>query len=510
MFHFPIVMALHKSGNDTGTALLAREARKKPVGSSPLSPEDAQASAENTVTFKTSDGVSLRGVPARMRRHAAVVELYSPIATPRLSESLADFKIILQGREIYSGHAVVGNIVDAGTKIICEVSLELLDWIDLDLLLAVRQGQAEKEIKNFLDEWQKSFCILDEFKIAVANMQTFFRDLRLLLDRTELRFQAQSPSSRQEIEPEVLSRLETAILPAIDSLFEKFEEVAQRIREDDQSPAMNYMRQHLHPLILCAPFANNTFNKPRGYAGDFQMVNMIERNGFEGESFFAKIIHRWFVKQPPAEAHRNRIRYLVGCLEKEVHRAVRAGRPAKILNFACGPAAEVGHFISNSILAGDAEFTLQDQDEQALNQCQQSVSRHINKRRIDTLVTCQRKSIFQLVKESQQTPAATPKKQFDLVYCAGLFDYVAENTCKQLTDIFYSLVSPGGLLLVTNVNSNNPLRFGMEHLLDWHLIYRNEAEIRALAPAAARENVCVRADETGVNLFLEVRKPDHV
>ncbi len=87
---------------------------------------------------------------------------------------------------------------------------------------------------------------------------------------------------------------------------------------------------------------------------------------------------------------------------------------------------------------------------------------------------------------------------------------MAENTCKQLTDIFYDLVRPGGLLLVTNVNSTNPLRYGMEHLLDWHLIYRNEKEMRVLTPEkASAENARVYADETGVNLFLEVRKPEY-
>jgi extracellular factor (EF) 3-hydroxypalmitic acid methyl ester biosynthesis protein len=50
----------------------------------------------------------------------------------------------------------------------------------------------------------------------------------------------------------------------------------------------------------------------------------------------------------------------------------------------------------------------------------------------------------------------------------------------------------------------------MECLLDWHLIYRSEADMRALAPEKAPpENLRVYVDETGVNLLLEVRKPDH-
>ena len=497
-------MSRHRNGSGNTPLVLTREPRKKAAAlKAPASFGDDGA------TFKTSEGIGLRGTVARMQRHGAVCELYSPAVTPRLSESLTGFKIVLQGHEIYSGRAVVRNVVDAGTKIVCEVTLDLLDWVDLDLLPAFREGQADAEIKKFLDEWQKSYRISADFKIAIANMQTFFHDLRLLLDRTELRFQAQSPSYKQEAEQKILAQLAGAVLPLMDFLFETFEEIARGISEEDRAPYMNYMRQHLHPLMLSAPFANNTFNKPRGYAGDFDMVNMIERDGFEGESLFAKIIHRWFVRQPPAQAHRNRIEYMANCIETEVDRAVRMGRSARILNFACGPAAEVQRFVTRSVLAGHAEFTLQDFDDGALAYCQRTLFQIFNKRRLDTMASFQKKSIFQLIKDSQ-TPVSTQQEQYDLVYCAGLFDYLTESACKQLVDIFYDLVLPGGLLLVTNVNSTNPLRYGMEHLLDWHLIYRDETEIRALTPDKAfAEDVSVHADETGVNLFLRIRKPEN-
>jgi extracellular factor (EF) 3-hydroxypalmitic acid methyl ester biosynthesis protein len=501
----PSDMNQHQSGNGNPMAILSRESRKKPA--TPASKPGSMA-GEDGVSFKTSEQIPLRGTVARIQRHAMVCELYSPKVIPRLSESLTDFKIILQGREVYSGHAIVNNIVDAGTKIICETSLDLLDWADLDLLVAFREGQAKNEIKDFLDEWQKGYRIIDQFKIAIANMQTFLHDLQLLLDRTELRFQAQSQFYQEEAEQKVLRQLAGAILPLVDFLFERFEEIAKSIPDDDKTPYMNYMRQHLHPLVLSAPFANSTFLKPRGYAGDFEMVNMIDRNGFEGESLFAKILHRWFVQQPPAQAHRNRIKYMTDCIEKEVQRVIRHGRSARILNFACGPAIEVQKFASQSVVVNHAEFTLQDFDEAALTHAERALVQIFNKRRIDTMATFNKKSIFQLIKDSQGT--ATSKMSYDLVYCAGLFDYLVENTCKQLTTIFYDMVLPGGLLIVTNVHSNNPLRYGMEHLLDWHLIYRSEREMRALVPGQAlMENVSVHADETGVNLFLKIRKPDH-
>jgi len=48
----------------------------------------------------------------------------------------------------------------------------------------------------------------------------------------------------------------------------------------------------------------------------------------------------------------------------------------------------------------------------------------------------------------------------------------------------------------------------MDFLLEWHLIYRDRAAMERLVPACVPPG-CARvgADPTGVNLFLEIRKP---
>jgi hypothetical protein len=50
----------------------------------------------------------------------------------------------------------------------------------------------------------------------------------------------------------------------------------------------------------------------------------------------------------------------------------------------------------------------------------------------------------------------------------------------------------------------------MECLLDWHLIYRDPRQMLALAAGlAAPEQCCAKTDDTGANVFLEVKKrPD--
>src|ERR1041385_6572608 len=94
-------------GNGNGGSSLMRPPQKK------TSVKSESAIKESRVSFKTAEGVVLNGTLVRLLRNMVVFELYSPVATPRLSEALEEFKIILQAKEIYSGRAVVRNVVDA-------------------------------------------------------------------------------------------------------------------------------------------------------------------------------------------------------------------------------------------------------------------------------------------------------------------------------------------------------------------------------------------------------------
>ena len=80
-----------------------------------------------------------------------------------------------------------------------------------------------------------------------------------------------------------------------------------------------------------------------------------------------------------------------------------------------------------------------------------------------------KKSVHQVLKERGKQ--ATHQK-YDLVYCAGVFDYLSDRVCKRLMNILYDMLEPAGFLVATNVNTSNPNRNGMEFLLDWHLIHR--------------------------------------
>ena len=463
---------------------------------------------DSFVLARNSQGLEVRGGVLRLTRYVAVFEVYNPYSILQLSEVLSDFKIIINDRVMYSGRAVISNVVNTGILLICEAELDE-SWLDVDLFTnATSPQRLREEFGQFVKEWQKIERITPSFKAAVADMQTLLMDLRRWLEQVELGIRSDPSASRDQLEKSVINELQDPILPTVSSWFTRFDEVSDEVEEEERPVHRAFARRLLHPLVLCSPFVYHTYHKPLGYAGDYEMVNMILREPYEGASLFAKIVNVCFLKNPPAEAHRNRITYLTRRLNEETRRVSRMGRKARIFNLGCGPAREVQDFLKNSDLSDNASFTLLDFNDETIEHASRTLQEIKSTRHRQTEINFIKKSVHQILKEASRPGSDMAQGGYDVVYCAGLFDYMSDRICKRLMNIFYELLAPGGLLIATNVDAAKPFRHSMEFLLEWHLICRNNQQLAALNPDKAPPGTfSVTHESTGVNIFIEVRKP---
>src|SRR5258706_11800584 len=282
----------------------------------------------------------------------------------------------------------------------------------------------------------------------MADLQTLFTDLRLWIEHLEMGVRSRPVSDHARMEMEILRKLEKPVLPLAFPLLEKFELLASRVEPELQAAHRAYMKRQIHPLVLCSPFLYRTYQKPLGYAGDYEMVNMMVRDPFEGASMFAKLMNRVFLNTSPVIAHQNRIVYLTAHLLAETRRLFTQGRPCRIYNLGCGPAKEIQDFISNHDLSDHVQFTLLDFNEETLAYTSKVLTDLKNKSNRATSVQMIKRSVHQVLKDAGKAGSG-PK--YDFVYCAGLFDYLSDPVCRKLMNYFYDLVAPGGLLLCTNV-----------------------------------------------------------
>ena len=461
---------------------------------------------ETLIACHNSQGAEVRATPVRITRYTVTFEVYNPFSIVQLSEVLSDFRITINDRLAYHGRAVVSNLVNTGVVLVCEATLDE-SWLDVDMFSPV--GQRERllgEFAEFVSDWQKIHSVTADFKVVVADMHALLADLRRWLEQVELGIRSAPGGNRQVLEREVLQDLSGPMLPTINGLFERFEEIAGKLSPELHAMHGTYIKRQLHPFVLCAPFAYRTFQKPLGYAGDYEMVNMILNDPFEGGSLFAKTVNLYFLNSGPAVAHRNRIKYLIGVLTQEARRVVREGRPIRILNLGCGPAGEIQQMLAQDDVTDRMHFTLMDFNDETLEFVRRRLTDLQSRYQRRTQFQFVKKSVHQLLKEGARLAPDQPR--YDLVYCAGLFDYLSDRICQRLMGIFYELLAPGGLLVATNVDPSNPSRHGMELLLDWHLTYRNQAQLKWLhPPGVPEENIVTKSDETGVNIYIEVRRP---
>jgi SAM-dependent methyltransferase len=109
------------------------------------------------------------------------------------------------------------------------------------------------------------------------------------------------------------------------------------------------------------------------------------------------------------------------------------------------------------------------------------------------------------------------KDEFDFIYSAGLYDYIKTSLLDHakgtiaLTKNLFDLLKPGGTLIVGNFNGNNPrdLRFIMEYVLDWQLIYRSKEDMfdftRSIPENTIKE-MKILDEPSRVQYFLKVIK----
>ncbi|MEO6971908.1 MAG: class I SAM-dependent methyltransferase [Rhodoferax sp.] len=452
------------------------------------------------ITFRNSQGDSVRGTLTNHQRHSLVMEIYNPYSIVQVSEVLREVTVRAGDRIIYKGNAVVVSMLNTGLMALVSVTLTD-DWSEFN---AIRGdlSRVEAEAKTFVEDWNARFRISRSYQVAISEARTFLSETSRWADQADMS-DVLPRDAQGRIREDIFYELATPIMQKGKEYLVWLEEEAKLIDVEDSVAHRNFAQTALHPLLLRAPFVYRTFAKPMGYAGDYEMVNQMLSDPRQGNSTYFQIINTMFIRCIVAQAHRNRIDILVGYLNKAAERAEREQRDISILNVGCGPAVEIQRFIAKYPHPERLMFKLMDFSEETLAYTRSCIEKACQEHGKQVQVEYIHESVNQLLKRaSKKDHPLDAQAKFDFVYCAGLFDYLSDKVCARLLQYFVSRSNLGGTVLVTNVHSSNPERHGMEHLLEWHLIYRDEAELESVLPTN-RENTRLYTDDTGANIFAE-------
>ncbi len=468
-----------------------------------MSVQQTLSGVDSLVLFENSQMRSGRGTLIHVTRSGIVFEVYNPYSIVQLSEVLPNLSIIRGERTIYNGRAVVSHILTTGLMII--VSVTLVDpWSDL---LGLRSGiDIRGETDRFVKDLMESSKIERDYQITVSNMRNLFGEISRWLDEAEVGIKStETEESAKDISNDLYDNLYPVIAPKFEDLFSEFECVAGDIQEEKTNIHKSFARRELHPFILCSPFFNRSYIKPLGYAGDYEMVNMmLYESNARTSSIYARFVDSYLIKQVAPEAHRNRIEMLVDRLKNEAERvASEEERIFTVLNVGCGPASEIQRIVKRESISNQISLDLMDFNDETIEYASRKINGAMTSSGNKPIIKFIKKSVDELLEEIHEENNVYEEK-YDMVYSAGLFDYFSDQICKRLVSIYYKWTRAGGLVTVTNVHSDNPNKNLMEHLLEWYLVYRNERGMEELAPDGT--NYEIETDLTGINVFLDIRK----
>lgn len=455
------------------------------------------------VTFRNSQGEAARGTLTSLQRRSLVMEIYNPYSIVQVSEVLSDLVIRSGERAIYQGKAVVVSLLNTGLMAV--VSLALIDeWSDLNLARG-NVREVGMEAARFVQDWEQRFRVKESYQVAVSEFRAFLSETARWIDQADM-LDSLPKGDDGRLTDAVFWAMAEPLMIKGKSFLVRLESEAASVPADDALLHRSYAQAALHPLVLRAPFVYRTFAKPLGYAGDYEMVNQLLGDPRQGGSTYIQLVNATFLRAAVAEAHRNRINILVDYLRRAVALGEQEGRQVRILNVGCGPAVEVQRLIASGVDLSRLSFTLLDFSRETLDYTRDRIDTVMAEtgRRVE--VNYVQESVHDLLKRPAQTQALEGGQGFDFIYCAGLFDYLSDKVCTRLIRYFMSRSAPGARMLLTNVHSSNPERHGMEHLLEWHLIYRDEAQMKSVMSEVGAA-IDLYTDKTGVNLFAETTLP---
>jgi 2-polyprenyl-3-methyl-5-hydroxy-6-metoxy-1,4-benzoquinol methylase len=256
------------------------------------------------------------------------------------------------------------------------------------------------------------------------------------------------------------------------------------------------IRQHpIAKFLYQDPLTRRSFEKPRRYPGDADLIDMIYGSPFvsallEQASEIGQKIFRHNVATPACTAVRNRRDLIARVLDK-----MAADRSdLAVLSIACGHMREFTR--SEAVKSGKVRRCVGvDHDPQTI----EAVAFPGANLSFEPIVA----SVLDVIQGRKQVSGT-----FDLVYSTGLFDYLPDAAFVRLVRALWSNCRSGGMLLVANVTRDNPQLGYLESFMDWSFVLRDEAEMMRLIHRALGESVRVRSyrESSGIVAFAEVLK----
>jgi extracellular factor (EF) 3-hydroxypalmitic acid methyl ester biosynthesis protein len=379
----------------------------------------------------------------------------------RLVNDSMEFSGELEGiiiwEKVRSGRYVYGIQFNAPVEI--NIHSSIFDAIVSlkQMAAAHRDGEDSPPATETLSFLHNTMCIFDKITPVIDK-----------LDRQINQFRHESTGN---IDDQAVHMVYSLVEPLLDQVRDEANSLFQHLPKGQADSNFAFIRNHIRDIYSLCPFLKRSIEQPLGYAGDYALMQSIYRDQNEGENLLGRLLHRWTMNLESARAVRGRQYYFH---ERIRDRLLSTNRPQTFLSVACGPAQEVVHLIHNTDqeVLNRAAIYLLDQDSEALNAARHAI-------RVALLHSSKQLNVVYLDMELGRFLARMDsllEERFDMIYSAGLFDYVRSKTARRISRSFHELLHDGGEIYLGNF-SNSSRDMGFLEIINWTLLYRTDEQL---------------------------------
>ena len=243
------------------------------------------------------------------------------------------------------------------------------------------------------------------------------------------------------------------------------------IDSEHQVVSKQALHDQLNPWMLRSRLWARAYLKPHGFAGDFRMIEWmydLETDPCEDptQPAIANCLDDAMRSINSVQAVWYRRTWLRQLIERVWE---TTPGPVRVLDVGCGGSRYCRDFVERH--PGQLSLVAVDQDPAAIAFLRSELARSGPEQH---LICGSIEHLPDLLRTSQSAG------EFDVVISAGLFDSLNDAMAASLLDDLIGLTRPGGTTAICNFSPDDPSRAVNDWINDWHLLYRDEQDMRSL------------------------------
>lgn len=261
----------------------------------------------------------------------------------------------------------------------------------------------------------------------------------------------------------------------VDDFLEKVVDLESQIKEKKLISRIKiFFRECIHIYLSKSKFVFRGLDKPRGYPGDFLMLEHMYNQSCSTDGI-GKYFDQYFLTDHYVQAvivRKNRIKdMLLNFIENW------PASDVNVFNIACGACREIREIFEENLINDckkNISFLLVDQDGAALNYAQSQLAKFSSSKLSFSYLSENVAKFYEKKDEFRQL-----FRSKDFIYSIGLADYLPDSILYPLVNFSLSLLNKGGRFILAHKNVEQFGSPASDWFCNWNFIPREIDDVVA-------------------------------